>query len=50
MKIKLFEEFTEYNIGDYVLLSENNFWRVNVAKITNKKNKSFTILYYNVFS
>jgi len=33
MIIKLFEEFTEYNIGDYVLLSEYNFWRADVARI-----------------
>ena len=37
MKIKLFEEFTEYNIGDYVLLSGDCTVSVDVAKIYNKK-------------
>ena len=35
--ITLFEKFTEYEIGDYVLLAEDTPWCAKVAKILNKK-------------
>ena len=41
MKIKLFEDYTVdkfyYEIGDYVLLADDNSWSSNVAKILDKK-------------
>jgi len=35
--LKIYEDFIDYNIDDYVLLSAYNNWCVDVAKILDKK-------------
>ena len=45
MKIKLFEEYTEYEIGYYVLLQEKDtVWRTDVAEILDKKQNPLEFL------